>query len=61
LGVDYLSLNVFTIPLEIRRAYTLKVVPVSVKAVANVKIKAATTRSRRARRLRAAENPHRYA
>jgi flotillin len=37
--VDYLSLNVFTIPLEIRRAYTLKGVPVSVKAVANVKIK----------------------
>ncbi|RPJ50205.1 MAG: flotillin family protein, partial [Acidobacteria bacterium] len=37
--VDYLSLNVMTIPLEIRRAYTLKGVPVSVKAVANVKIK----------------------
>ncbi len=37
--VDYLSLNVFTIPLEIRRAYTLKGVPISVKAVANVKIK----------------------
>jgi len=37
--VEYLSLNVFTIPLEIRRAYTLKGVPVSVKAVANVKIK----------------------
>jgi flotillin len=37
--VDYLSLNVLTIPLEIRRAYTLKGVPVSVKAVANVKIK----------------------
>jgi flotillin len=37
--VDYLSLNVFTIPLEIRRAYTLKGVPVSVKAVANVKIR----------------------
>lgn len=37
--VDYLSLNVITIPLEIRRAYTLKGVPVSVKAVANVKIK----------------------
>jgi flotillin len=37
--VDYLSLNVFTIPLEIRRAYTLQGVPVSVKAVANVKIK----------------------
>src|SRR5262249_16066985 len=37
--VDYLSLNVFTIPLEIRRAYTVKGVPVSVKAVANVKIR----------------------
>jgi flotillin len=37
--VDYLSLNVFTIPLEIRRAYTLKGVAISVKAVANVKIK----------------------
>jgi flotillin len=37
--VDYLSLNLMTIPLEIRRAYTLKGVPVSVKAVANVKIK----------------------
>src|SRR5438046_8800683 len=39
--VDYLSLNVFTIPLEIKRAYTLKGVPISVKAVANVKIKSA--------------------
>ena len=37
--VDYLSLNVFTIPLEIKRAYTKKGVPISVKAVANVKIK----------------------
>jgi len=37
--VDYLSLNVFTIPLEIRRAYTVQGVPVSVKAVANVKIR----------------------
>jgi flotillin len=37
--VDYLSLNVITIPLEIRRAYTLQGVPVSVKAVANVKIR----------------------
>src|SRR3989475_728314 len=37
--VEYLSLNVFTIPLEIKRAYTLKGVPISVKAVANVKIK----------------------
>jgi flotillin len=37
--VDYLWLNVFTIPLEIKRAYTLQGVPISVKAVANVKIK----------------------
>lgn len=37
--VDYLALNVMMIPLEIRRAYTLKGVPVFVKAVANVKIK----------------------
>ncbi|HEU4391928.1 MAG TPA: SPFH domain-containing protein, partial [Blastocatellia bacterium] len=37
--VDYMALNVMTIPLEIKRAYTLKGVPVSVKAVANVKIK----------------------
>jgi flotillin len=37
--VEYLSLNVFTIPLEIKRAYTLQGVPVSVKAVANVKIR----------------------
>jgi flotillin len=37
--VDYLSLNVFTIPLEIKRAYTAQGVPVSVKAVANVKIR----------------------
>ncbi len=37
--VDYLSLNVITIPLEIRRAYTVQGVPVSVKAVANVKIR----------------------
>jgi flotillin len=37
--VEYLSLNVMTIPLEIRRAYTLKGVPVSVKAVANVKVR----------------------
>src|SRR5881396_1254353 len=41
--VDYLSLNVFTIPLEIKRAYTLKGVPISVKAVANVKIKGELT------------------
>ena len=37
--VEYLSLNVFTIPLEIKRAYTVQGVPVSVKAVANVKIR----------------------
>jgi flotillin len=37
--VDYLSLNVMTIPLEIKRAYTSMGVPVAVKAVANVKIK----------------------
>ncbi|HWR52307.1 MAG TPA: SPFH domain-containing protein [Bryobacteraceae bacterium] len=37
--VDYLSLNVMTIPLEIKRAYTGKGVPVCVKAVANVKIR----------------------
>jgi flotillin len=37
--VDYLSLNVMTILLEIKRAYTLMGVPVSVKAVANVKIR----------------------
>ncbi len=37
--VDYLSLNVMTIPLEIKRAYTLEGVPVSVRAVANVKIR----------------------
>lgn len=41
--VDYLSLNVMTIPLEIRRAYTIQGVPVSVKAVANVKIKSDDT------------------
>ena len=41
--VEYLHLNVMTIPLEIRRAYTLKGVPVSVKAVANVKIRADET------------------
>ncbi len=37
--VEYLSLNVMTIPLEIKRAYTIQGVPVSVKAVANVKIR----------------------
>jgi flotillin len=37
--VEYLSLNVITIPLKIERAYTLMGVPVSVKAVANVKVR----------------------
>jgi flotillin len=37
--VDYLSLNVISIPLEIKRAYTVQGVPVQVKAVANVKIR----------------------
>src|SRR6202020_2477624 len=46
--VDYLSLNVFTIPLEIKRAYTLKGVPISEKAVANVKIKSDGTSLRAA-------------
>jgi flotillin len=41
--VDYIGLNVMTIPLEIKRAYTLKGVPVSVKAVANVKIRSDET------------------
>lgn len=36
--VDYLSLNVITIPLKITSAYTSEGVPVSVDAVANVKI-----------------------
>lgn len=36
--VDYLSLNVMTIPLRISSAYTSEGVPVSVDAVANVKI-----------------------
>lgn len=36
--VDYLSLNVITIPLRIQSAYTSEGVPVSVDAVANVKI-----------------------
>src|SRR3970040_850993 len=46
--VEYLSLNVFSIPLEIKRAYTLKGVPVSVKAVANVKIRSDDTSLRAA-------------
>ncbi|MFN2511080.1 MAG: SPFH domain-containing protein [Pyrinomonadaceae bacterium] len=37
--VEYLSLNVITVPLATQRAYTVQGVPVSVKAVANVKIK----------------------
>ena len=37
--VEYLSLNVMTIGLEIKRAYTIQGVPVSVKAVANVKVR----------------------
>ncbi len=41
--VEYLSLNVFTIPLEIKRAYTVQGVPVSVKAVANVKVRSDDT------------------
>ena len=45
--VEYLHLNVMTIPLEIKRAYTLKGVPVSVKAVANVKIRGDERRCRR--------------
>src|SRR5258708_32104925 len=41
--VGYLALNVFTIPLEIKRAYTVQGVPLSVKAVANVKLRADET------------------
>jgi flotillin len=37
--VEYLNLNVIPVPLTTSRAYTAKGVPVSVKAVANVKIK----------------------
>lgn len=37
--VDYMRLNVFTVPLEIKRAYTVQGVPVFVKAIANVKIR----------------------
>ncbi|HAX23613.1 MAG TPA: flotillin family protein, partial [Chloroflexi bacterium] len=36
--VDYLSLNVITIPLKIQSAYTKEGVPVAVDAVANVKV-----------------------
>lgn len=41
--IDYFSLNLMTIPLEIKRAYTLKGVPVFVKAVANVKVRSDDT------------------
>ena len=41
--VEYLSLNVMSIPLEIKRAYTSKGVPVFVKAVANVKVRSDDT------------------
>ena len=37
--VEYLDLNVITVPLATSRAYTVQGVPVSVKAVANVKVK----------------------
>lgn len=37
--VEYLDLNVITVPLATQRAYTVQGVPVSVKAVANVKIR----------------------
>jgi flotillin len=37
--VEYLALNVVTVPLSTSRAYTAQGVPVSVKAVANIKIK----------------------
>ena len=37
--VEYLNLNVLTVPLVTTRAYTVQGVPVSVKAVANIKIK----------------------
>ena len=36
--IAYLSLNIISIPLKIQRAYTKEGVPVSVEAVANVKI-----------------------
>jgi flotillin len=36
--VEYLSLNIISIPLKIHRAYTKEGVPVTVEAVANVKI-----------------------
>ena len=46
--VEYLDLNVITVPLATSRAYTVEGVPVSVKAVANVKIKGDDTSLRSA-------------
>lgn len=46
--VEYLDLNVITVPLATQRAYTVQGVPVSVKAVANVKIKGDDTSLRSA-------------
>jgi flotillin len=46
--VEYLDLNVITVPLATSRAYTMEGVPVSVKAVANVKIKGDETSLRSA-------------
>jgi flotillin len=46
--VEYLDLNVITVPLTTTRAYTGQGVPVSVKAVANVKIKGDDTSLRSA-------------
>ncbi|MEO5859743.1 MAG: SPFH domain-containing protein [Pyrinomonadaceae bacterium] len=46
--VEYLDLNVITVPLTTTRAYTGQGVPVSVKAVANVKVKGDDTSLRSA-------------
>lgn len=46
--VEYLDLNVLTVPLATNRAYTVEGVPVSVKAVANIKIKGDDTSLRAA-------------
>jgi len=46
--VEYLDLNVITVPLSTSRAYTVEGVPVSVKAVANIKIKGDDTSLRSA-------------
>ncbi len=46
--VEFLDLNVITVPLATQRAYTVQGVPVSVKAVANVKIKGDDTSLRSA-------------